>query len=140
MLKSDYDKVKDYIRDSWAEFASWVIIEKMYKKLNIKNDSKPYKDLILPFQNQTWNCISDPKYSPLFIDLYDNFNQKDISSVYANDNVSDYSISSLDENLTRFKNISDIEIFLNNKNNRPNGVKDSDINNLLNFYKDIWEE
>ena len=142
MSKKDYDKVEDYIRDSWAEFASWVIIEKMYKKLNIKDNSKPHKDFILPFQNQTWNCTSIPKYSPIFIDLHDNYNQYDKNNptLYPNDKVYGFSILLLDKNLCNFKNISDVETFVKKSSNRPSYINLNQITILINFYKEIWKE
>ncbi len=142
MSKKDYDKVEDYIRDSWAEFASWVIIEKMYKKLNIKDSSKPHKDFILPFQNQTWNCTSILKYSPIFIDLHDNYNQYDKNNptLYPNDKVYGFSILLLDKNLCNFKNISDVETFVKKSSNRPSYINLNQITILINFYKEIWKE
>ena len=138
MSKKDYDKVEDYIRDSWAEFASWVIIECMYKKSGILPNTATYDIFLVSYSNQSWNYESNYKYSPLFIDIYDTKNQYSASGQTANDNILGYSISLLDINLPRFKNIDDVEEFL--KRNKTSGITTDDIETLINYYRTRWEK
>ena len=140
MNKSSYDKVKKYIRDSWADFASWKITSIIYENMGIMGKHSLFSNHT--FQNQDWDYEDGNPYSPLFIDLYDNYNQYDKNNptLYPNDKVYGFSISLLDKNLCNFKDISDVETFVKKSSNKPSYINLNQITELLNFYKEIWKE
>ena len=140
MNKSSYEKVKKYIRESWADFASWKITTTIYMRLG--NSGEPEYFIKNTYQDQKWDYKSGSSYSPLFIDLYDNYNQynKNNPTLYPNDKVYGFSIPLLDKNLCNFKNISDVEAFVKRSTNKPYYVNLNQITDLINFYKRVWKE
>ena len=140
MSKNDYEKVKKYIRESWADFASWKITTTIYKRLG--NNGEPEYFTKHTYQDQKWDYKSGSSYSPIFIDLYDNYNQynENNPSLFPNDKVYGFSILLLDKNLCNFKNISDVETFVKKSSNKPSNVSLNQITDLINFYKGIWKE
>ena len=77
-------------------------------------------------------------YSPLFIDVLDTENQGIFDEMFPFDEVSGYSISLIDKNLTTLKCYDDVERFL--LKNEPSYITNSQIYTLLKLYKEKWEE
>ena len=87
---------------------------------------------------QNWCVTSRTYYTPIFIDLYDSYNEFETSVIFPNDMVSGYTFSFLNKNLIYFIDISKLRIFL--KNNKPSGVSNLDIDKLLNDIEKVWEQ
>ena len=92
--KSYYGKVNKFVKESWARFAEYIATECEYKDLGLSDKLHTIKtkeisyggrisvlSFVAPdeYNRQEWvmNNSDGTKrlYSPLFIDLYDNFNQ-----------------------------------------------------------------
>ena len=92
--KSYYDKVNKFVKESWARFAEYIVTECEYKDLGLSDKLHTIKTKeisyggrisVLSFvEPDEYNCQKwfmdnsygmERLYSPLFIDLYDNFNQ-----------------------------------------------------------------
>lgn len=125
---NDYNNYSKAIKESWALFYGLKVYEKEY------GVNYEYYD----YYENNWPYVPNVRYSPVFIDLYDNHNQSEPThTVYPNDFVTGYSCSTL----------SDI---LNNstytlgalkqaaKQNLPTGVIDSDVDTLFIIYGDNW--
>ena len=77
----------------------------------------------------------------MFIDMIDNFNQKNLYSDYFYipvDNVDGYTLEMIDTNLTTIRNYDNVESFM--LNNIPSGVTINQINEFLKMYKEKWTE
>ena len=77
----------------------------------------------------------------MFIDMIDNFNQKNLYSDYFYipvDNVVGYTLGMIDKNLTSIRNYNNVESFM--LNNIPSGVTINQINEFLKMYKEKWTE
>ena len=83
--------------------------------------------------NQDWIFRDKKDYSPIFVDMIDDYNQS-IDGYVLDDNLSGYSVKSLDENITKFRTIKDVKTYI--KGNKPNGVTDELIDKYLESYKD----
>ena len=137
--EQNYCATKPYIRESWADFAQWLITQKMY---NFYNQS--YKIIINTlYQNQNWAPESkeekDKLYTPFFIDLYDSDNQNTkYSRYYPNDQINYFSVYQLSENIRNFHNLTDIENYLLSQV-RNNPLRINQIKSYLNSYRKIWK-
>lgn len=85
-----YHKVNKFIRDSWAQFTQYLLLQQEYKDLGrdcidvlhggyTVVGGKKYENPDFDYNQQSWyldnNRTRHRIYSPLFIDLYDDFNQ-----------------------------------------------------------------
>jgi hypothetical protein len=85
--------------ESWAEAVGWFVTRDVYGT----NELSPWLDfdsnqlMSLAAMNQAGNCLAnqDPWYTPLFIDLIDDYNQVVQQSNRPNDEASGYLISDL---------------------------------------------
>jgi hypothetical protein len=137
MNKEEYDNTSKFVRDSWACTVDWYLTLNEYHNLNA-NDAIIDK-LDNNNSEQNWpNTSRALRYSPLFIDMIDDYNQWDIDDTRPNDEVSGYLISIIDQNLKTLKCYNDIETFM--LNNRPSNVTNSQIYTLLKLYKEKWTE
>ena len=87
--QSYYHKVNKFIKESWAQFAFYFLTDAEYKDLGADVYSlyqrpviiggKKYFEPNLYYNQQSWyldnNVTRNRIYSPLFVDLYDDFNQ-----------------------------------------------------------------
>jgi hypothetical protein len=121
------------IYESWASAIQWYLTRHLYLELN-----KEIESFDKVINKQMWSIASLKYYTPLFIDLYDNVNQRGISSIFVDDQVSGYQFCSLNQHIGSFQNLNNLRTYL--KNNKPTGVSDSQIDNLLNQFQEIWEE
>lgn len=92
-----YGDVHSLIKESYADFISWHLSHGYYKWLNsgVYNSSW---DFYLTSSNQYWKKTQQSSlgcYSPLFIDLVDNYNQRTAGNDYNNDLISGVSPSSM---------------------------------------------
>jgi hypothetical protein len=87
--------------ESWAQAVGWHITRIVYAPNNPTNNILDDVDntqlTSLTAMNQTGNCITDngPWYTPLFIDLIDNYNQVINGSNRPNDQANGYTITQL---------------------------------------------
>ena len=138
MSKDEYDNTSKFIRDSWASCVDWYLTLQEYERLGASG----YELVLLDnrYDDQHWPNYDKISliYSPMFIDMIDDYNQslKDISRPF--DDVYGYSISLIDKNLTTLKSYSDVERFM--LNNKPAYITNSQIYTLLKLYKEKWTE
>ena len=132
------DNTSKFIRDSWASCVDWYLTLQEYERLGASG----YELVLLDnrYDDQHWPNYDKISliYSPMFIDMIDDYNQslKDISRPF--DDVYGYSISLIDKNLTTLKSYSDVERFM--LNNKPAYITNSQIYTLLKLYKEKWTE
>ena len=140
MSKDEYDNTSLFVKESWAVGAEWHLSLHEYKRLGA-NSSK--LDLLYSDKaEQKWPYLGRSNiYSPMFIDMIDNFNQKNLYSDYFYipvDNVDGYTLEVIDTNLTTIRNYNNVESFM--LNNIPSGVTINQINEFLKMYKEKWTE
>jgi hypothetical protein len=123
------------VRESWAVFVEWYITQKEYRERGISNYANI--DYVVnaggpidyAFQNY-YLGITDPEYSSVFIDIFDNVNQNSINPTYIIDNVSGYTIENLERNILKYSfGITSLGETL--KSNMPVNVNEFQINQLI---------
>jgi hypothetical protein len=87
--------------ESWAQAVGWHITRIVYAPSNPTNDSRVdydnWQDITLATMGKPATCISNGAwYTPLFIDLIDNYNQNSYNANYPVDNASGYTITELE--------------------------------------------
>lgn len=84
-----YNKIHNLICESWASYVGWYLGELYYKSLGWVKSSRG-EDITLQAR-QGWNYLTSSWYSPLFVDLRDDYNQngrdaiKEVSFTVIND-------------------------------------------------------
>lgn len=84
------------------------------------------------------------EYSPLFIDLIDDYNQRVLLGAryddfeYANDSVKGYDLATLNNILIKSHGLESLS--KNLKKQKPNGVTDSQIDNLINSIDKYYDK
>lgn len=136
MDKNTYDNVDHTIKESWASAIQWYLSLDEYKKLGAKDFELNYKDDWLDLQE--WGLLSTEniEYTPLFIDLYDSFNQSKRGEDKPNDNISGYRFKTIDQELKSLQKFTDVESFV--IANKPDNVSLSQINLFFNIFKQKW--
>ena len=150
LTANDYEDVPLYLKESWAVFGQSLLFYLEYGELGkyvMTNES--YEDIIMEglqsYEQNLWAITrwpGDPsklEYSTLFMDLYDDFNQKEEITAYPyqfpNDNISGYSASILNWIANQMHNVSDLKNLL--KANKPTGVTDTMIDSLVDYISNI---
>ena len=138
MSKDEYDNTSKFIRDSWASAVDWYLTLQEYERLGAK--ASRLWSLDINCNQQSWPDYKNLSlvYSPLFIDVLDTENQGIFDEMFPFDEVSGYSISLIDKNLTTLKCYDDVERFL--LKNKPSYITNSQIYTLLKLYKEKWTE
>ena len=140
MSKDEYDNTSLFVKESWAVAAEWHLSLHEYKRLGA--NSYKLDSLHSDKAEQFWPYLGRSDiYSPMFIDMIDNFNQKNLYSDYFYipvDNVVGYTLGMIDKNLTSIRNYNNVESFM--LNNIPSGVTINQINEFLKMYKEKWTE
>ncbi|MEW5845029.1 MAG: hypothetical protein AB1777_02060 [Bacteroidota bacterium] len=122
------------VPESWAVAVSWQLTRNEYSRFG--NFALNYIDFY--FNKQQWNNSNDKCYTPFFIDLIDNINQRVQhagSSSYPNDNVTGYTVAKLEQLLYAFRDLDLLEATL--LVNKPSGVTNESIKELVSFYKNL---
>ncbi len=139
-----YWQVSKFVYESWAEAVEWALTNDEYNKLGLK-----YSYIYAVRFNhqdgiQDWvKSQTDWEYSPIFIDLMDNFNQRYSGStgnfwhtgnvIYPDDRVSGYTLSYLNSFILRdsygYTSLRDAV-----KNHKLTGITDKDIDDLFLLY------
>jgi hypothetical protein len=137
-----YSQVNTFIAESWPVAVEWFITQMEYRERGISNYGTETYDVFasypIPFGYQYYPLGSNREYSPVFIDLVDNFNQngtnfRNFGTSTINDQVSGYTLANIES--TFLKNVygwSSLGTAL--KNNKPAGVTDAQIDLLLSSY------
>jgi len=132
---SRYWKTSKIIRESWADGVEWALSNDEYHKLGQKYGNTPAMVYNHYFNTHNyWPFVEDKDYSPIFIDLMDNVNQRtSFGPAYPNDLVSGYTLSYLNNNI--LLNSSCLNDLHNEvKRNIINDVTDFEIEELFKLY------
>ncbi len=129
-----YLNVKGIIYESWATYIEWAVVSWEYARLG-----KPMKDEYdNDYQTQFWflQTKSNPKYSPVFIDLADTYNQGSHSNSkeeYPEDKVSGFTVAELRGIINKVQNMQDLKVQV--KSLRKDPVVLSNIDKLFSTYE-----
>lgn len=148
------------LRESYANAIAWVFTKDEYTKLF--GDYKKNTDILSVFPNaksQNWpysdKSLSDIKsnieYSPIFIDLIDNVNQRNYTdsdwftmtprtsttniSELPNDQISGFTIKQIQNNISSFKSYSDVRDYVKNAWAGSNKRKQDIVDALFTIYE-----
>ncbi|MGJ1206008.1 hypothetical protein [Sphingobacterium lactis] len=117
------------IAESWASAVAWYLVSKEYDRLNY---SLKDKDLL---NKQDWTPhVKNFSYSPIFIDLIDDYNQSDRNQKYPNDTVNGYTIGDLNNILMDVRNLRHLKKEV--KSHKPSHVTDLQIDTLFLKYEE----
>jgi len=119
-------QVKDVVVESWAVAFSYYITRKTYSDYGYNY----YGNYV--YQNWPSFPTTEHYYSPLFIDLIDDYNQHFVDGYYVyDDNISGFNLAQLSNAL--LKSYGLVSLSANLKINKPSNVTDVQIDNLINF-------
>ena len=134
-----YNATDSFIKESWSEFIQGYLTYLEYGELGLYDmDSFSFETYCVNYGigiggAWTWSSTSNDNYSSLFIDLYDDFNQRTKwGSDYPNDNIVGYTPSTLNSIVNTSETLVDVRTKL--KANKPAGVTDAMINELIDFF------
>lgn len=124
---SVYNSHSQIIKESWADFYSVAIKYQIYGEFMAYVDSWPKYTINL-------------EYSPIFIDLYDDVNQRSFynDSDLPDDNVSGYTWGQL--NLILYYSFSLADLKTKAKNTKPACVTNDQIDSLFTVYEANWSD
>jgi len=123
------------IYESWADAVEWALSNDEYHKLGNKYFVATAINYNHIYNNHnSWPFVNDKAYSPIFIDLIDNRNQRVLfGSDYPNDLITGYTLSYINYNILRNSyGLSSLHEAI--KNNKITGVTDSDVDELFALY------
>jgi len=136
-----FEQVSKTIRESWAVGVQWQVTSMEYREKGIANYANEWWDsgilrYRMNFGYQNWsreNFPAHPEYTSLFIDLVDNFNQFGAFPNALIDNVTGYTFAGIESGY--LKKVYGVESLREKlKANKPSGVTDSRIDQLLNQF------
>ena len=150
-----YSTLTTKYKEAWAVFAQFYLTYLEYQALGVLNNldiytsEHPYiieHDWDYNFQYWHKEDENNPQlnnYPPIFVDIYDNYNQRDhVSSnykeFYADDNVcytNVFALKNMIFNSTTFSEVKSKFLALYNPNNLANTYTLEDINSLFDFYE-----
>jgi len=132
-----YVQVKLHLIESWAVAVEWMITQREYRERGIADYSGPdflrFEPVSFPIKGsyQDWPISSSRSYTPVYIDLIDNYNQG-LNGRPIIDNVSGYTLPQIERLLKNIYGLSSLSEQL--KANKPIGVTDAQIDQLLSQY------
>lgn len=132
-----YGQVTTFIAESWPVAVEWFITQMEYRERGIPNYANETYRIAASYPidraYQYWDRGISADYTPVFIDLIDTFNQRAWSTALPDDNISGYTLASIESTFLKHvygrSSLSD-----NLKNNKPAGVTDAQIDLLLSSY------
>ena len=138
-----FSQVSNFIRESWADAVEWYITKIEYNWLGNSGYDNPFDSNNNPYRfvdnKQNWSISfiqnQAPVYTPIFIDLVDNFNQRSEyynGYLYPNDVINSYTMHNIEQLLKHVYGLSSLKNAL--KSNKPSGVTDNDIDTNLSIY------
>jgi len=130
----DYQSaVNGFISESWASCIEWFITTTYY--------SGHYGTTGYRNGFQSWNRYFESShiyYTPIFIDLIDSYNQHSSNSSTPNDNISEYTLPEIQNNILRNSyNLNSLKTAL--YNNKLHNTTDADISKMVEEYEYITE-
>ena len=123
-----YNSYCDSMKESWATFVEGIVTHEEYGE---------YSDNYITVHN-SWPNINLPKYTPIFIDLYDSVNQNLLDYSTPFDAVSGYSALQLNQIL--LNGSTDLETLRENLSPLPDGVTELQLDLLFGDYAYHWIE
>ena len=150
-----FEEVHTMIKDSWACAIAYYSLKEEVEYLASNSAAflglpteavtETYKDFIQQYNEQEWPFVGrNLRYSPMFIDLIDNFNQRDYYYIekpndymsYPNDYITGYTFAVLGNILKDAYAPHSLKTGL--RANKPAGVTDADIDVLFELYEENW--
>lgn len=119
----------EIIRESWATAIQWYVSRSIYEEFGQSILSKFDRK----YNEQDWCITSRPSYTPLFIDLYDTYNEYTKSPIYPMDEVSGFSFIFLENHLNQFRTLEDVRTIA--KRYKSANISDTQIDNLINTFQ-----
>lgn len=132
------------IYESWAQAVEWALTNDEYHVLGNKYSNTTAQNYNHESGMQTWRkSQSDWEYSPIFVDLIDNFNQRNSgsnsgtwhtgSTNYPNDRIAGYTLSYINYNILHDSyGLSSLRDAV--KSHKLTGVTDADVDDLFALY------
>ena len=128
-----FSQIASIIKESYASFIGWVIGEEYYISKGYIKPSPSYE--INQQGRQNWNIYSELyNYSPLFVDLIDNYNQHTTSSIYVNDLISNTPFSVVENMALESHNL--VECFDYLENYVGTYFSQNDLNLMKQYYEE----
>ncbi|WMN06141.1 hypothetical protein QYS48_31750 [Marivirga arenosa] len=138
-----YGQVSPILYESWATAVEWYLTRKEYLDRGVNNYDSPnliVPDVGLQVDNEQWwrfngRGETNDIYTPLFIDLIDNYNQaaERNSNNMPTDIITGFSVRNIERNVIR--NSYGLTSLRNElKRNEPSGITDAQIDNYIAFY------
>ncbi|MCR5568683.1 MAG: hypothetical protein K6G31_05350 [Paludibacteraceae bacterium] len=136
--RAKYMFVDDNVTDAWAVAVAWKLCSEKYKRLGATD--KQIKEFEAFIAYQDWPNNDDSQYSPLLLDLIDDYNQYSKDKKQGNglfDNIEGYSLPTLQ------KYLMDVYTFKGLKNKllsspRPANVSYDELKTYLSNYEKYW--
>ena len=123
------------IYESWADAVEWALTNDEYHKMGVRFGG----DAAITYDCEWTNQFDWPlhggswEYTPIFIDLMDNDNQRDRGSAFPNDRIDGYTLIYIQNNILKdARGISSLHTAV--KANKIPGVTDADIDELFALY------
>jgi len=142
--KWNYKNSELRVLESWARFYQYLCTINEYTALGVASNLWEYDDrgIMKPdvkynFQN-IYASSGIQTYTPLFIDIYDTYNQHDFDSPYPNDVISGFPPASLQVvvyGATTFEEIKQHFLKLVNTTGYRFGITTESVNDLFSFYE-----
>lgn len=109
--RNTYGKSKRKVLESWARCVQYILTTQEYKDLGVISKLPTYPDS--QFNFNSWNKVSsDPDYTPIFIDLIDNLNQRQYygnSKNYPDDVIHDMPVADVQRIAFKSKTFTDVK-------------------------------
>jgi hypothetical protein len=136
-LAFSYWTVSYWLQESWAIGVEWWLTKLEYKNTRgIANYGDYDYAISVGYPNkqgyQYWSLATSNKYTNIYINLIDDYNEKGILST-TDDNVKGYTLATIEDNmLHQIFTLKSLEKQM--KEYKPAGVTDDDIDKLLLYY------
>ncbi len=134
-----FNSVMDLIPESYSISVEWVLTQLEYRSRGITNFSGPtyYSTSLYPtkYAYQYWDKYNDNQvYTPLFIDLIDDFNQDGMFlGSMVNDQVNKFELKEIEKIMKNVKDLGDLKNQL--QSIKPSGVTNTQISDLIDQYQ-----
>lgn len=132
VVRDSYDEYCQSIRESWGVFTAYILFNKEYGYL--PNIFSFWPNPIDPTSPSTTFIF----YTPIFVDLYDNYNQHNVISNCPTDTVSGYSPYDINLILLLSRDLNALKY--NAVQHLPIGVTTDMMNSLFSVYDNYWYE
>lgn len=128
--------VNNFVAESWARCVQCILTNQHYNQELALNSSCLTHNELNSVQSWTPNYENPFPYTPIYIDLIDNYNQFTLNSAYINDNISGYTLSEI-QNLILPDSFGMTSTRSAIKANKRHGATDSQIDNLFIKYEGL---